>query len=137
MPDQMIEIPKDIKGLQEVQAAMNKQIAALKPTSNFGKAVKRVTIALQRYAISITHVWPFKGGALRASHRMYLAESGLEGKIYIDPGAMNPRGQRPSIYGPFEEARGGEHAFYRRTVEERGQEEAAKATKEAGVVTIA
>lgn len=130
----MIEIPKDIKGLQEAQRAMNKQIAALRPTSKFGQAVKRVTIALQRYAVSITHVWPVKGGGLRASHRMYLAENELEGRIFIDPSAINPRGQRPSIYGPFEEARGGSHAFYHRTVEERGQEEAAKATK--GVITI-
>jgi hypothetical protein len=44
---------------------------------------------------------------------------GLRGRIYIDPASVNPRSkQKPSIYGYYENKRGGEHAFYDRTVEE-------------------
>ena len=42
----------------------------------------------------------------------------MTGRIYIDPRAVNPRGQKPSVYGFYENKRGGEHAFYDRTVEE-------------------
>lgn len=108
----------DLQGLQEAQLDNIKRIAALKPDSHFGVAVKEVTAALHRYAVTITHVWHIKGGGLRASHRM--AFDGLHGRIYIDPSAVNPRGQKPSVYGPYEEARGGEHAFYRRTLDESG-----------------
>jgi hypothetical protein len=44
---------------------------------------------------------------------------GLRGRIYLDPSAINPRtGQKPAVYGYYENKRGGEHAFYDRTVEE-------------------
>ena len=109
-----------IEGIQEVLDANLQRIAALTPTGAAGKAIKYGTIRLHRYAVAITHVWKYKGGALRASHRM--AISGLDGKITIDPSAMNPRGQRPADYGPHEHARGGTHAFYKRAVEEEGPE---------------
>jgi len=107
-----------IKGLQKAQHDNNQRIAALRPSSHFGAAVKDVTIGMHRHAVAITHVWNFKGGGLRASHRMAL--NGLRGRVYIDKRAVNPRGQRPSVYGPYEEARGGTHAFYSRAVEEAG-----------------
>ncbi len=110
--------PVNIQGLQEAQRANLRRIAALKPDSHFGSAVKNVTAGLHRYAVTITHVWHIKGGALRASQRMSV--KGIHGRIYIDRSSVNPRGGRPSIYGPYEEARGGEHAFYSRTVDEAG-----------------
>lgn len=104
----------EIKGIQEAQADNAKRIAALKPQGELGQIIKDQTIAAHRYAISITHVIT---GSLRASHRMEL--KGLRGRIYLDPGAVNPRTkQKPSIYGFYENKRGGEHAFYDRTVEE-------------------
>ena len=109
-----------IEGIQEVQDANLRRIAALQPTGAVGKAIKYGTIRLHRYAVAITHVWKHLGGGLRASHRM--AISGLDGKISIDPSAMNPRGQRPADYGPREHARGGTHAFYQRAVDEEGPE---------------
>lgn len=106
----------EIKGIQEAQAANIKRIAALKPQGELGQVIKAQTTAAHRYAISITHVIT---GSLRASHRMEL--KGLRGRIYLDPGAVNPRTkQKPSIYGFYENKRGGEHAFYDRTVEEYG-----------------
>jgi hypothetical protein len=111
-----------IQGLQEAQRANARHIAAMKPSGAFGRVVQYATVSAHRYAVSITHVWRYKGGGLRASHRMRVY--GLRGEISIDPSAVNPRGQRPSIYGPAEHARGGTHAFYARTEREYGQQAA-------------
>ena len=107
-----------ITGIQQAQRANLKHIAAMKPVGAFGRAIQYTTIAAHRYTVSITHVWWDRGGGLRASHRMRI--NGLRGEIYIDPSSVNPRGQRPSIYGPAEHARGGTHAFYARTEYEYG-----------------
>lgn len=131
----MFDINLTIAGLQELQAANLRRIAMLKPVSALGRMTRDVTIDLHRYAVGITHVGRYKkskrggyyysrsggigGGALRASHRIEV--NGLSGRVFIDPGAVNPLTKgRPSIYGVFENARGGEHAFYSRTVAERG-----------------
>lgn len=111
-------VPLTIKGLQEAQQANQRRLAELKPSGALGRAVQYATATLQRHAIGITHV---DTGSLRASHRMRLEAGGLRGVIYIDPSAVNPRsGQKTSIYGPVEHARGGSHAFYARTVAEAG-----------------
>jgi hypothetical protein len=123
-----------ITGLQEALYDNQKRIAALRPSSAYGRAIRDVTVRLQRYAIGITHVWPDKGGGLRASHRMEVKE--LRGRIYIDPGAVNPRGQKPSIYGPYEEARGGSHAFYNRTVDEAGPGEVTAVLRQLGRILV-
>lgn len=107
-----------IQGLQELQEKNLRTIAALQPSGRAGQAIKDATIAAHRYAVSITHVWWYKGGGLKASHRMEVKKN--TGRIYIDPNAVNPRGQKPSIYGPVEHARGGSHAFYERTEKEAG-----------------
>jgi len=105
-----------IKGLQEAQADNQRRIAMFHPNGEVEQAIKDTTIAAQRYAIQITHIL---SGSLRASHRMKL--SGKKGTIYLDPAAVNPRtGQKPSVYGYYENKRGGDHAFYDRTVEEFG-----------------
>jgi hypothetical protein len=105
-----------IKGVQEAQQRNQRVIAELKPAGAMGRAVQYATATLQRYAIGITHV---DTGSLRASHRMSI--SGTRGTIYIDPGSTNPRsGNKPSIYGLVEHARGGSHAFYGRTIAEAG-----------------
>ena len=70
---------------------------------------------LSRYAISITHVLT---GGLRAAHTVGLFN--YRGVLFIEPSAVNPFGQRPAIYGEWEHARGGAHAFYERTVREAG-----------------
>ncbi len=115
-----MSINANIKGIQELQNKNLKRIAALKPSGTAGRTIRYGLTRLHRYAVSITHVWKYKGGGLRASHRMGI--DGLRGRIYIDPTAVNPRGQKPAEYGPYEHARGGIHAFYDRTVEEEGPE---------------
>ncbi len=105
-----------IKGIQEAQRWNLRAIAALRPSGALGRAIQWGTAAGHRYAVSITHVIT---GALRASHRMSV--SSTQGRIFLDPSARNPRSrQRTAVYGPVEERRGGEHAFYRRTVTEAG-----------------
>ena len=111
-----------VDGLREVQDANLQRIAALQPSGAMGKAIKDAATRLHRYAVAITHTWKYLGGGLKASHRM--AVEGASAKIYIDPSAVNPRGQRPADYGPQEHARGGTHAFYKRTVDEEGPETA-------------
>ena len=109
-----------IEGIEQVLERNQKRIAALQPEGKAGEAVRDAVLSLQRYAISITHVGQYPGGgALRSSHRAEV--EGLEGKVYIDPGARSPRSKTPPReYGVYENARGGEHAFYDRTVSEQG-----------------
>lgn len=98
----------NIQGLQQAQQGNLKAIAAMKPSGAFGNAIRVGTISAHRYSVAQTHV---DTGALKASHRMLIA--GLEGKVFIDQGARNPRSRAlTSQYGPVEHARGGEHAFY-------------------------
>jgi hypothetical protein len=113
-----------IKGLQEVQRANLKLIAAVKPNGGLGRAVLYAATDIHRYAVSITHV---DTGALKASHRIEKIGAASY-RIFIDPAAKNPRsGARTSVYGPAEHNRGGEHAFYERTMNERGKTIAVKA----------
>jgi hypothetical protein len=112
----------DIQGIQEAQAQNNRRIAALQPTGALGAAIIAGATMAHRYAVAITHVWRYKGGALRAAHRMWISKSQAQGVIAIDGSAINPRGQKPATYGVFEHARGGSHRFYERVIDERGQQ---------------
>lgn len=104
-----------IDGLEEAQKVNMRRLYVLQPSSELGGAVQYAVEELQWYAKDITHI---DTSALQASH---LGEVyGLRGRIYINPSAINPRGQAPEVYGPCEHERGGSHAFYERTVAERG-----------------
>ncbi|GIK42445.1 MAG: hypothetical protein BroJett011_62780 [Chloroflexota bacterium] len=103
-----------IRGLQELNDLNVRTIAALKPTGAMGRAVKYAVTEGHRFLVSIVHV---DTGAYRASNRMEVTAD--RGQIYVDPGARNPRSkQLVADYAPEEEARGGEHAAYARTVAE-------------------
>lgn len=102
-------------GYDKAQRAMLKTMAAVRPDS-IKAAVRDAIIIGHRHATGITHV---DTGALRASHAMRFY--GLSGDIYLNPSVRNPRsGQRAAVYGGYEHARGGEHAFYARTIREAG-----------------
>ena len=121
-----------IEGIQEVQARNNRRIAALQPKGAAGEAARDAIIALHRYATQITHVGKYEGGgALKSSHRMEV--DGTEGKVYIDHGSVSPRRTKRRaklvVYGVYENARGGEHAFYDRTVDEIGEQGSARAVQ--------
>ena len=123
------DVSLTISGLQEAQAMNNRATAALRPEGALGKAVQQATADAHRWAVIYTH---FDTGALRASHRMEVG--GVRGRVYIGAGS-NPRsGQATSVYGPYEHARGGSHAFYGRVVSEQGQ---AIAQRAAGLVAVA
>jgi hypothetical protein len=113
----MFDVRLSITGLQEAQAANNRLTAAVKPAGALGRAVKYGTLEASRVAQVLTHV---DTGALRASHRTQYA--GLQGRVFLDPAATNPRSHAlTSVYGPIEEQRGSTHAFYRRTIAEHGE----------------
>jgi hypothetical protein len=115
-----------IRGLQQAQAANLKLIAAVKPQGGLGRAARYAAVEAERYAISITHV---DTGTLRASHRID-QDGPARFIIHPDPAAKNWRsGSRAAVYGEVENARGGEHAFYERTVSERGSDIGARAVR--------
>lgn len=114
----MSDVQVTIEGIQEAQDKNIRKIAALQPSGALGQAVQIAGLGLHRYAVMITHV---DTGALKAAHRIELSKtSKAEGRIYIDPNAVNPHGKRPAAYGQHEHARGGSHAFYTRTAKEAG-----------------
>lgn len=105
-----------ITGLQAAQAKNLRRVAALQPSGALGRAVLYGTTAAQRAAVANTHV---DTGALRASHRMEVG--GLRGRVFIAPDAVNPQSNaRTAVYGAYEHARGGNHAFYDRVIAEQG-----------------
>jgi hypothetical protein len=113
-----------IQGVQEVMARNNRRIATMETGGAAEDAVRDAIIALHRHVVQIIHV---DTGTLRASQRMEV--DGLEGMVFIDPSARNPRGKtRPVEYGVYEHARGGEHAFYDRTQSEIGEQVKAQVT---------
>lgn len=105
-----------IKGLQEAQRGNLRTINAMRPSGSFGRAIIYATSQAHRFAVANSHVGT---GTMRAAHRMEITGGGLHGRIFLDPDATNPRsGQKPSEYGVFEHARGGQHAFYQRVLDE-------------------
>lgn len=114
----MIEPDVTYEGLEEVQAALRQLEEALKGDGAAGELVGDTSRDLLAHARDITHVIT---GGLQTAHRAVLELSGdPRATIFIDPSSVNPLGERPYLYGPKEHAKGGDHAFYARTVNERG-----------------
>lgn len=75
---------------------------------------------LTTYAKSITHK---ETGLLASAITFEYNTSSMVGRLFISPRYVRASGNRLHfawIYGSFEHARGGEHAFFERTVQERG-----------------
>ena len=102
-----------IDGIREAQQATLRAANAAKPGGAMSAAIKAATLEAQRQAVVKTHV---DTGALRASHLVRIAKT--QGEVYINPSARRSDGGRPAKYGPFEHARGGSHAFYKRAMDE-------------------
>lgn len=103
-------IDLSIRNLQKVQQANIRRIAMLQPQGALGQLIRNVTAYTHRQAIAVTHA---DTGALRASHLMEV--TAVRGRVYINPGAVNPRsGAQVAEYAEDEHNRGGEHAFYKR-----------------------
>ena len=107
----------NIKGIQRAQKRNLKRVARL---SKMGDMIYPMTISLHRYSVGITHV---DKGALKAAQRLGVKVSGrtATGRIWIDEGAMTMEGKVPADYGVWEHRRGGDHAFFDRTVKEAGK----------------
>lgn len=115
----MADYSVHLEGFDKAQAAMLRAIAAVQPTGALGKAVKEALLMAQAYAAEITHE---DTGTLARSHLIQYAGA-ASGFVYPSPYNINPKSHKPpSYYAIYEESRGGGHAFYARTVDERGQE---------------
>lgn len=109
-----------IRGNKEAQRAMIVAANAVQPRGGLGRAIQFVTLGAVQYAQRVSHILT---GALRSSHvPEFESGSGISrGRVFIDPAAINPMHGKPvTDYASIEEARGGSHAFYERTVAERG-----------------
>lgn len=112
-----------LKGQREAQQAMLIAYNAVEPRGGLGRAIHWAGREALQYTIRITHRIT---AILAASHMIEYEEVGrssVMGRVFIDPSVFNPYyNKRPAEYGIYEHARGGAHAFYARTVDERGDE---------------
>jgi hypothetical protein len=105
MPNSVI-----VKGYQEIQDAERKLLAEMKPSGALGKAVLYATTQMQRGTISRAHR---DTGTYAASQTTDM--QGLSGSVYTKSNRNPKSGEAASVYGPYEEARGGSHAAYATT----------------------
>jgi hypothetical protein len=124
----MIGVTVLAENLEEAEAFVGRMDAALQPQ---GKAVEAGLSFLLReglwFAGENTHIWT------DTLNRSYLTEQRENiGVIYIDPGAVNPYGQRPAEYAAYEFGRGGDHDAFTLTQEFIE----AELIQEAGVIMI-
>lgn len=114
----MIDI--HLGNMDGVMSALDRADIAIGARGGGGDAVRWMAEVARDYAARITHI---DTGALSSSHVIddsKLRSFGLA-RIYIGAVA-NPKSRvTTDVYGPFEHGRGGDHAFYDRTVQERGQ----------------
>jgi hypothetical protein len=104
-----------ITGLQEAQRAMLKVMTTVRPSGTLGRVVYGMATEAHRTLVSYTHV---DTGSYRASQ--YVRPDGpARYTLSISHNNVNPRtGQKPAVYGVFEERRGGKHAAYARTYQQ-------------------
>lgn len=99
--------------LAQARSAVERATRVARPDGKMGQAVMFATVELHRYAVSVTHV---DTGTLRGAQRMTVSAG--RGKIFVGSD-INPRSHRPaSRYAVYEHGRGGDHAFYERTIAE-------------------
>lgn len=96
-----------IKGFEEIQEAHRKLVYEMSPRGAFGRANQKATLDLMRAVRVRAHV---DTGTYRSS---IVAEfDGLFGRVYVAPNRNPKSGQLASVYGQYEEARGGSHAAF-------------------------
>jgi len=115
-----------IRGLQEAQRINLEHVRDLRTGHSIDEAVKVGVAAAHRASIPAT---PWDTTALRNSHRIDFEPSNHRAYVHIDQSARNPRGQKPSEYGPhlhrqglIPGKRGGIRAFYRYVFERFGRQ---------------
>lgn len=122
----------EVRGQAPLESGFAKLLIAVDPNQGGRAAGEAAAKFLIAYASVITHR---KTGALASSFVLELPAKGIRGffrrllrqnvgetAISIDRGAVNIAGQKPYVYGFYEHRRGGDHAFFQRTVDEAGDE---------------
>ncbi len=92
----------EARNLKRVQTQMLRAARELQPGNAAGEAIQFVTLGMHRYMTIIVHV---RIGRLKNS--LFPEINGLRGRIFTNV-----------IYAPYEEARGGTHAFMERTAKQ-------------------
>ncbi|MBW2559221.1 MAG: hypothetical protein JRE40_00050 [Deltaproteobacteria bacterium] len=88
-----------------------KFIDSLRPSDRIGKGILAALKLVHRMAVANTHV---DTSALKHSHRIDFSHSSkeAEGNVYVSD-ITNPKHALSTLlYGPIEDDRGGDHAFY-------------------------
>jgi len=104
----MTEIEIEIKGLAETQARMERLLEEISAQGGLEAIIAKGTLRAHRYAVGITH---FISGRLRNSH--FPQVTATANQVYGTIGTN-------VAYAMIEHNRGGDHAFYERTVSEDG-----------------
>jgi hypothetical protein len=112
---QGVTLRTTVQGQREAVEAVQRierQITGAAP--GLSQAVGRAAEHAMRYAREISHI---DTGELQGSHRARYVGS-KRAEVYVDPSVTNIKGKKPGVYSVYEHARGGDHAFYARTVNE-------------------
>lgn len=109
-----------VKGLKEEQAKQARRVRALDPRHAVGRVTKAGTRKIYSRMLEVVHV---QSGTLKAALRMDFktTATAATGSVFIDPGAVKPGTRsRPAVYGVYENAKGGAHAFIERATAAAG-----------------
>ena len=108
-------MPFTIQGLEKIQAARLKLLQDMQPSGALGKAVLYATTELYSGVKGRIHK---DTGTYSAAQIVKV--SGLVGQVYTGAYSNPKSGTAASVYGPYEEARGGSHATYSNTYQQDG-----------------
>lgn len=104
--------------------SLRRQIEAFQEIhrGSFSLLIRETLEELRDYARAITHR---STGTLAESHTVYFDTAHQRGEIRPDPTFARRQGRRGRLqsveqYAAYEHARGGDHAFYQRTLDEYG-----------------
>jgi len=96
-----------VQGYQQLQAAFEKIVADMRPNGGLGRAVLYATQQYQAGVKGRAHV---DTGTYQSSITPDV--QGLMGRVYTAANRNPKSGAAASVYGPYEERRGGSHAAY-------------------------
>jgi hypothetical protein len=103
-------MPFTVQGLEKIQQARMRLIADMQPSGGLGKAVLYGTTQMFRGVQTRIH----RDTGTYAAAQIPKVD-GLKGSVRTGAYKNPKSGQSASVYGPYEEARGGGHAAYANT----------------------
>lgn len=103
-----------LQGFDEAQRKMLRAVRATQPKGALGQGVKDTLLMAQAVAAEVSHI---DTGTLIRSHVIYW-DGGDRGEVTPSPYNINPKSHKPpSVYGPYEASKGGDHDFYALTMQ--------------------